>query len=238
MDDASTDGSVEIIKKIIGDDPRFILIENQENKGCGFTKRKTLEYATGEFCAFLDPDDAITAEAMELSISKFTKPSIIGTYSKIMFCDSELNPLYDFKKIKQIYNNRYFFNCPIQMNAFFVFRKNAYDKTEGINPNLNSAVDQDLYLKILEQGNAIFIPKSMYLYRRHPSGISQDSSKSKAKENFAKVIFEAMKRRKIEKINGKSVPKNYSNSQEVFDLLEYQNSILYRLKIKILNLFT
>lgn len=233
VDDASTDNSVEIISELIKDDPRFILLKNEVNKGCGFTKRKTLEHATGEFCGFLDPDDAVTAHAVERSLSEYTSDKIVGTYSKIMFCDGDLKPVSDYKKIKQVYNDKYFFNCPIQMNAFFTFRKSAYDKTEGINPELKSAVDQDLYLKVLEHGNPIFIKENMYLYRRHSMGISQDSSKSKAKTNFAKVIFDALKRRNIKAVNGQKVPKEFTDPEEIYNLLEYQNSIPYRLKQKI-----
>lgn len=232
VDDASTDNSVELIKKIIGDDSRFIFLENDINKGCGFTKRKTLEFATGKICGFLDPDDAITQKAVALSLSKYTSENIVATYSKITFCDENLKPQYNFEKIKKIYNNKYFFNCPIQINAFFTFRKSAYDKTEGINSNLSSAVDQDLYLKILEHGNPVFIRKNLYLYRRHLKGISQGSLKNNAKENFAKVIFDAFKRRKIEKINGVKVPEEFHGEDQIFKLLDYQNSIIYRLMLR------
>lgn len=55
VDDASTDNSVAIIKKIIGDDTRFKVYENPENKGCGFTKRKCAELATGELLCIPRP---------------------------------------------------------------------------------------------------------------------------------------------------------------------------------------
>lgn len=237
IDDCSTDNSVEVINKIIGDDSRFRMYENTENKGTGFTKRKAAELATGEICGFLDPDDALTEDAMSCSLEKYTIKDVVATYSKITFCDENLKPKFDYKKIKKIYNNKYFFNLPIQMNAFFSFRNTTYKKTSGINPHLTSAVDQDLYLKILEHGKVKFIRRNLYLYRRHNLGISQAGSKQKAKDNFAKVIFDTFKRRKITKINGKMVPESFNNPQEIFDLLEYQNSILYRIKLKILTLF-
>ncbi|QDP85533.1 glycosyltransferase [Chryseobacterium sp. SNU WT5] len=234
IDDGSTDDSVSIIENLIRDDDRFLFMLNDSNKGCGYTKRRTLELASGEICGFLDPDDAITANALELSIAQYKNNKIIATYSKITFCDENLEPVQDFKKIKKIYNSTYFFNCPTQLNAFFTFLKEAYSKTEGINPNLQSAVDQDLYLKILEHGNVVYIKENLYLYRRHNAGISQDLSKNKAKENFAKVIFETFKRRNIKKINGVKIPENYPGSKEVFSLLNYQNSIIYRLKLKVM----
>lgn len=242
VDDCSTDDSIKIIEKLIHGDSRFKLYKNDSNKGCGYSKRKTLEFANGEICGFLDPDDALTSNALKHSLEQFKNPKTAATYSKIMFCDADLNPDYDFLKVRQVLNDEYFFNCPIQIHHFFSFRKSAYDKTEGINPELLSAVDQDLYLKILEHGNAVFIPENMYFYRRHTSGISQDNSKAKAKENFAKVIFDTMKRRGLTKINGKKIPSEFTNSQEIFDLLDYQNGLPFRLKKKakifIQNLFS
>ena len=233
VDDGSTDDSVSLIEKLIAEDSRFKLIINNENRGCGFSKKKTLEFATGEICGFLDPDDAISNDALELSIKEYENEKIIATYSKITFCDAKLKPVEDFKKIKKFINDEYFFNCPIQMNAFFSFRKNAYDITSGINPDLKSAVDQDLYLKILEVGDVVFIEKNLYFYRRYSGGISQESSKNSAKENFAKVIFDTMKRRNLKKINGKIVPESYPGSEETFQLLAYQNAISYRIFKKI-----
>lgn len=234
VDDGSTDNSVQIIENLIKSDDRFTLIRNETNKGCGFTKRKSLEFATGEICGFLDPDDALSKTALEHSLQHYSNKKIVATYSKIMFCDGDLNPQSDYKKVKEVHNGTYFFNCPIQIHHFFTFRKSAYDQTPGINPKLSSAVDQDLYLKVLEHGDPIFIPEIMYFYRRHAQGISQDSSKNKAKENFAEVIFDTFKRRKIQSIHGKKVPEKFPGAQKIYDLLEYQNGIPYRLQQKII----
>lgn len=236
VDDASTDDSVEVIKSIIKDDPRFKLYHNAVNQGCGFTKRECMKYAEGELCAYLDPDDAIYTQALEKTINEFANTTdIVATYSQMMLCDDNLVPDKIFASTKQVYNSRYFFNCPIQFAHFFTFKKETYLKTSGINPALRSAVDQDLYLKILEYGDVKYIKEPLYLYRLHSDGISQHSSKQGAKESFAKVIYDTMKRRGIKKINNLNVPETYTNSEEIYQLLAYQTSTLHRLinKIKV-----
>jgi glycosyltransferase involved in cell wall biosynthesis len=238
VDDCSTDDSLEVIKDIIKNDDRFVLYSNGTNRGCGYTKRRSAELATGDFCAYLDPDDALLPYAIELSLEVFEdNPEIIATYSQLQFCDEMLAPQKTFDKIRQVQNDKYFFNCPIQISAFFVFKRETYLKTSGINPNLKSAVDQDLYLKLLEHGNAKFIKEVLYKYRLHASGISQQSSKQGAKDSFAKVIHETMKRRGINVINNKPVPKDYTNSEEIYKLLEYQTKIMYRLQTKARSIF-
>lgn len=233
VDDASTDDSVEVIKAIIKDDSRFKIYNNPANHGCGYTKRECMKYAEGEICAYLDPDDALYTDALEKTVMEFAKNDIIATYSQMMLCDKDLNPDKVFASTKQIYNSKYFFNCPIQFAHFFSFKKEIYFKTSGINPDLKSAVDQDLYLKILEHGKVKYIKEPLYLYRLHSNGISQQSSKQGAKESFAKVIHDTMKRRGIKKINSQTVPEAYTNAEEIYALLNYQTEKLHRLINKI-----
>ncbi|RXM53219.1 MULTISPECIES: glycosyltransferase family 2 protein [unclassified Chryseobacterium] len=238
VDDCSTDNSLEIIRELIKDDGRFLLLQNSLNKGCGFTKRKCVEHANGDICAFLDPDDALHPKALEESIIPYHSTSnIVATYSKMMLCDEKLTSKEIFSSTKQIVNDRYFFNCPIQFAHFFTFRKDIYLKTSGINPNLKSAVDQDLYLKILELGEVKFIKKVLYKYRLHDGGISQHTGKKAAKNSFALIIHETMKRRNINYINHCKVPEDFTDADEIFSFLNYQTELSYRLKMKLKLLF-
>ncbi|MBJ5801086.1 glycosyltransferase family 2 protein, partial [Salmonella enterica subsp. enterica serovar Derby] len=76
VDDCSTDDSFESIKALVKNDHRIKLYQNQENQGVGFTKRKCVELSTGEICGFLDPDDALAENALEISIKKHNDHNI------------------------------------------------------------------------------------------------------------------------------------------------------------------
>lgn len=235
LDDASTDNSLEIINDLIKEDHRFKVFKNQQNNGVGITKSKLINLANGEICGFVDPDDAITPNAISSSINIFEKhKKVVLTYSKFIKCDENLSRLEVSKVSMQVPNNDpFFFNCPVQMVHFVCFRKDIYEETEKMNSAMKIAEDQDLYLKMYEKGNVKFIDEANYLYREHSGGISQNDNKPKSKEYFAKVIFEAMKRRNLKNINGKPVPEEYTDQKEIYDLLEYQNSIPYRIMKKI-----
>ena len=107
-----------------------------------------------------------------------------------------------------------------------------------MNPELRISEDQDLYLKMYEKGNFKFINEINYLYRTHSGGISQNDNKKKSYEYWGKVIWEAMQRRGLRKIHGKQIPEQFTDSEEIFRLLDYQNSLLYRLRLKFLTLFS
>lgn len=236
LDDRSTDNSLEIIKNIIGEDSRFKIFENAENSGVGITKSKLIELADGDICGFVDPDDAITSNALSSSIKVFEKnKDVVLTYTKFAKCDENLQPLQVPKIAQQVINNSpYFFNCPVNIVHFVCFRKEVYNQTEKMNTVMKIAEDQDLYLKMYEKGKVKFINETNYLYRLHSGGISQNDNKPKSREYFAKVIFNTMKRRNLTSINGKPVPKEYNSSQEIYSLLEYQNSISFKIKKKLI----
>ena len=152
LDDASTDDSVEVIKKLTGSDERFKIYRNEENSGVGITKSKLIELAEGDICGFVDPDDAITPNALSSSIKIFQKQrNVVLTYSKFAKCDENLKILEVPKIAQQVINNSpFFFNCPVNIVHFVCFRKGIYNQTEKMNTEMKIAEDQDLYLKIYD----------------------------------------------------------------------------------------
>jgi glycosyltransferase involved in cell wall biosynthesis len=238
IDDRSTDDSVEVIKKTIGDDDRFKLYENDTNYGVGVTKARLIEYSTGDVCGYLDPDDSISPNALKSAVEVLQKKKdVVLTYSRLAKCDQNLNILKEFTAAMQVPNGqKAFFNFPIQIAPFVAFRRDVYLKGPRINPELKIAEDQDLYYKMYEVGKVHFINQTDYMYRAHAGGISQNDNKGKSYQYYARAIWEAMQRRNLKVINGKPVPASYSDPQEIFDLLEYQNRTPFRIKKRITTL--
>jgi glycosyltransferase involved in cell wall biosynthesis len=235
LDDASTDDSVQIIKNRIKDDERFRFFENTENKGVGFTKGELINLAQGEICGYLDPDDALRPNAIKASIEVFNKKTdVVLTYSRLIKCDENLQPVKEFQSAMQVPNgDPYFFNCPIQIAPFVGFKKEIYLQCEKMDPDFRISEDQDLYYKMYEKGKVHYINQADYLYRAHAGGISQNDNKQSSYDYWGKVIWVAMKRRGLTEINEKKIPEQYNNSAEIFDLLSFQNSISYRFKKKL-----
>lgn len=235
LDDCSTDDSVKLIQDLIDGDSRFRLFKNEENKGVGYTKSKLIELSEGEICGYLDPDDTLGDNALQASVNVFlNKKDVVLTYSRLVTCDKNLNPQVELKSAMQVPNgDPYFFNCPIQIAPFVGFKKSVYMKCEKMKSEFRIAEDQDLYYKMYEKGNVIFIDQTDYFYRAHEGGISQNANKQKSYDYWGKVIFSAMKRRNLKTINGKKIPTEFTSSQEIFDLLAYQNSIPFRIKKKL-----
>lgn len=69
IDDGSKDSTVEVIKKYLAKDPRIYLLQ-QENQYAGVARNKGMEIATGEYIFFLDGDDYLKENALELLLNK------------------------------------------------------------------------------------------------------------------------------------------------------------------------
>jgi len=233
VDDASPENSFEKIKNLTAENPKVKVFKNDINKGVGFTKRKCAELATGDICGFIDPDDVLKEMALETAIKNFDDDKISAVYSQLILCDGDLNPDKVFPKSAQVKcGDPLFFNIHFEMNHFFAFRKSAYDKTIGINPELTSAVDQDLYLKIYDTGNVKFVPEPNYLYRIHGKGVSQEKSKKdKLNANWEIVIRDTIKRRELKKLYGQPVT---SIENTIAFIFKKQNSFFQKIKNKLI----
>lgn len=65
INDGTLDNSIEVAKSIIKDDPRFIFL-NKENGGQSSARNMGLDHAKGKYISFLDPDDYLDINFLNL----------------------------------------------------------------------------------------------------------------------------------------------------------------------------
>ena len=133
VDDASTDESIDVIQEYLND-KRIILDVNSENKGCGFTKNKCAKIATGDILGFLDPDDKLATEALDIMIKEHINgPEYSLIFSNRFICDSSLK-----KKNKQPSTINFDSSKSIleykdgRVSHFATFKKIKYAESSGI----------------------------------------------------------------------------------------------------------
>ena len=83
IDDGSTDSSLEVLKKY-QDEDRILIYQNDSNRGLSYTRNRGMSYAHGEYIIFVDSDDWIYQETLEVLEKKtINKPDIIFYNMKI-----------------------------------------------------------------------------------------------------------------------------------------------------------
>ena len=218
VDDCSTDDSVAVIKNFIKNDTRFKLYINPVNRGCGFTKKRCAELAEGEVLGFLDPDDAITTDALQIMVEKHKANTDIAL----------ITSKYDLVSLNMNFESVGSHGGSIPMGksyltygmgaltAFATFKKEFYLKTSAIDPRMKRAVDQDLYYKLEEQGKHLFIDRVLYYYRIHENSISANQNLYKAQYWHFYAMVKAFERRiqfspAIDNFTGLEIKKLKSN---------------------------
>ena len=68
VDDCSTDGTSEFLRKYSQKDARIRLIQNKQNMGAGYSRGVVVEEARGEFLVFFDDDDVSKINRVEQQI--------------------------------------------------------------------------------------------------------------------------------------------------------------------------
>jgi glycosyltransferase involved in cell wall biosynthesis len=197
VDDCSTDDSVKIIADYAEKDRRIRFFYNDANYGCGYTKNKCASLASGELCGFLDPDDALLPGALNTMINEhLNNPGAAIVSSRHFHCNEKMK-VYDISvdgtKAQFISE----LETPWIINHFVSFKKQFYDQTEGIDPFMKRSVDTDLYLKLEERGNIVFIDKCLYLYRHNRNSISLHGNSYKTQAWHLYANSSACKRRNI-----------------------------------------
>jgi len=196
VDDASTDNFEEVITGWRRDE-RIKVFRNGRNEGCGYTKRRCAELASGSLLAFLDPDDALDPGALAIMAEAHAQhPECSLIHSTHYIC----NPQLQVKRVAGYPRTLpegvpYLLLNDGSIHHFVTFKKACYLATEGLSPANRAAVDQDLYYKLEETGDVFYIDKPLYYYRIHEGSISNAGKERAASLWHYSIIMEACLRR-------------------------------------------
>lgn len=174
VNDCSTDGSADIIKKYSEKDNRLKIINFEKNMGLGNARNAGLKAACGKYVIFIDADDWVGEnhiETMHNAIEKHGCDLIIGTH-------------YTFdnttKKIKLFKQKKVFYNLPVNSvskkqevltlrmiwsvwnkiyDRNFLLKNDIYFKTNKMEDILF------IYETVLKSAGFMFIKDATYYYR-------------------------------------------------------------------------
>ena len=101
VDDRGIDNSMEIVHTIISGHPRekdIRIIEHKKNIGLGATRNTAIDNAKGRYLFFMDSDDEITSDCIDIMYSKIVKNNVdfvAGSYN-VINCVGEVEEIMKY----------------------------------------------------------------------------------------------------------------------------------------------
>jgi chondroitin synthase len=184
VDDGSEDNSVSKVLEL--NVPNLTLLKIPKNT-LGYAYKTALDHCRGEYLVQLDSDDFISNLAGLVDMIIFAMNSHYGlVYGHHYHVDESGNYLSEGWKYPECDRRKMLFNSML-VHPPRIIKKRDYSRSRPIDITLESAVDYDLYSKILEVADGFFFDVDMYAYRQHDKSVTANRLDSQ-KNNVAKII--------------------------------------------------
>ena len=185
IDDYSTDNSAKIIKELLKSDRRIKLVSNEQNCGVAYTRNRGIEYANGDWVAFIDSDDMWQKDKLKKQVELLNyfdnEPILIYTGSS--FIDENNKPYKFIMQVPKTVTYKELLKQNIISCSSTLVKKQALSNVKMQYDNMHE--DFLTWLKILKKYNvyAYGINEPLLIYR-----ISRNS-KSGNKIKAAKMTY-------------------------------------------------
>ncbi len=203
VNDGSLDDTEKIAKTWTAKDTRFIYFY-KENGGVSSARNFGIEKAKGDYIQFLDADDILDKNKLELSLNQLNANEndaikmVISNFrmftdnpnkSTIPYCNLNTQ-LFNFESLLYQWNEG--FSIPIHCGFF----EASLFESIRFPENLTAQEDWIVWVKLFEQGSkALFIDQPLALYRRNNDSRTMTkemhSDQLKAYEYFKNTLSEA-----------------------------------------------
>jgi glycosyltransferase involved in cell wall biosynthesis len=173
VDDGSTDGSIRIVEELLASHPSKIKLLRQNHAGPYPARNLGLSHASGAFVAFLDADDWWREDCLE---QLWNKLNACG--ADLAYCGWQnvgdyagntapyVPPAYEEADTVAAFLK----GCPWPIHAALI-RRDVLDAVHGFSERCFSAMDYDLWLRILAHTQKIArVPEVLAFYRWHGTG--------------------------------------------------------------------
>ena len=172
VDDGSTDDTSEVASSY-----GQVRLIRQENRGLAAARNRGLSEARGEYVVFLDSDDRLLPEALELGLECFAAhPECAFVYGQCRLIDASGSPLFTALQ-PDINQNPYrslLHSNYIWMHATVMYRRWALKVTGDFNTSLDACEDYDLYLRVARRFPVRGYNKVVTEYRQHSDNMTSD----------------------------------------------------------------
>lgn len=170
VDDNSGDGTVEIVRDMMGHDDRILLFQNPQNSGAAITRNKALSVAKGHWIAFLDSDDLWEPTKLERQIKFMEKNNYAFSYHEYVEIDEQDKEIGVHVSGKGHVSKLDMFVCcwPGCLSVMYDATKIGLIQINDIKKNNDTA----MWLKVIRKADCYLLPEILGKYRRRANSIT------------------------------------------------------------------
>lgn len=181
LDDGSTDGTRALLERY-GEAFRW---ECQPNMGQARTLNKGWSMSRGDILGYLSADDFLHRDAAAAAVQELAShPDAMVVYPDTALVDEQSRIVYQLDAREYAHADMLrLFDCAVRVGGFF--RRAAYERSGGWNPELGRLPDFDFWLRVGLYGGLRRIPRLLGYHRVHPGSESfSHPSAGKADESL------------------------------------------------------
>ncbi len=164
LDDASTDGSAEVLREWEKRDSRIRLFRSDRRLGLSGSSNLVVAKASGSILARMDADDISRPHRLmrQWQIME-SRPEVVavGTLCHGIDAAGKLTRPRDRWRLVR---HSQFIPFP---HGSVMFRREAFDRIKGYDERLPVGEDQDLFFKMTRVGRVVTLPDDLYCFRYH-----------------------------------------------------------------------
>jgi hypothetical protein len=180
IDGASTDGSVDIIKKYAN---KFSYWISEKDSGQADAINKGFARATGGIIAWLNSDDYYLPGTVSAAVKVFEEnPDAVLVYGNMLAVD-ENGKTFNTLTYKQLTLEDLLCFQIIGQPAVFM-RRSALQKTDGLNPAFHFLLDHLLWIQIAQHGHILHANQTWSAARYHPEAKNRAKAAEFGREAF------------------------------------------------------
>lgn len=192
IDDGSTDNTGDIALKAASRDSRIKYVK-KENRGLSAARNRGIAESSGQYIAFIDPDDLWMQMKLDLQSKLLDEnPEASLCYCRAEFIGENGEILKNVnwpRPENPKWSDLLYINYIEGSGSSVMTRKSALESSGMFDENLRGLEDMDMWLRLLHDGKAVCAEQTLVRIRRHAKSMQAGKIPDMAKRELEYIKY-------------------------------------------------